>query len=191
MDKSGENEVQDLSIPIPSAYAAMLVIVGPLTALLTTGHILIWGAENFFSGLSNFLRWESLLPTLVLGIPLHEFIHGATWAVAGRKTLRDIHFGFQWKSLAPYAHLKVPVQAGAYRAGAIMPALILGLMPYLIGIASGSAWFTTFGLFYIFAAGGDLVVLWLLRNVDGDTLVEDHPSRAGCYAYAQGLKIEN
>lgn len=185
MEKSGENEVQDLSIPIPSAYGAMLVIVGPLTALLTAGYMLIWGAENFFSGLNSFLRWESLLPTLLLGVPLHELIHGTTWALASRKTLGDIHFGFQWKSLAPYAHLKVTVQARTYRAGAIMPAVILGLLPYLMGIASGSAWFTAFGLFFIIAAGGDLVVLWLLRDVHGDALVEDHPSRAGCYVYGE------
>jgi len=30
------------------------------------------------------------------------------------------------------------------------------------------------------AAVGDAMVLWLLRGVPGDTLVEDHPDRVGC-----------
>ena len=29
-----------------------------------------------------------------------------------------------------------------------------------------------------------MVVYWLIRKVDGALLVEDHPSRAGCYVLA-------
>lgn len=32
----------------------------------------------------------------------------------------------------------------------------------------------------VLAAGGDLVIVWLLRNESGDVLVQDHPSRVGC-----------
>jgi hypothetical protein len=31
-----------------------------------------------------------------------------------------------------------------------------------------------------FCAGGDLLVLLLLRGVPANALVEDHPTRAGC-----------
>ena len=31
------------------------------------------------------------------------------------------------------------------------------------------------------AAGGDWLVLWLLRGVSPGAFVEDHPTRAGCY----------
>lgn len=31
------------------------------------------------------------------------------------------------------------------------------------------------------SAGGDWLILWLIRNVKAGSLVEDHPSKAGCY----------
>jgi hypothetical protein len=174
---------RDLSIPIPKAYLYMLVLFVPLLPLMILGHIAIWGPGNFFEGLSAFLNLIYLIPVLVIGVPLHEFIHGFTWVLFGGKPLSDIKFGFQWKSLAPYAHLKVPVTANAYRAGAVMPALLQGVLPYILGLVNGWGWFTALGIFFIVAAGGDLVVLWILRKVNGGALVEDHPTQAGCYVY--------
>jgi hypothetical protein len=40
-----------------------------------------------------------------------------------------------------------------------------------------------FGLLFTFAAGGDALVLWLLRGVAPHRLVEDHPTRAGCFVW--------
>jgi hypothetical protein len=171
----------DLSISIGQAYLYMLAFVVPLIALLSLLFILAWGLVAFIAGLSSFARLSSAIPSLVIGVPLHELIHGLSWAYFGRKPLKDIKFGFQLATLTPYAHSRVPLPARAYRMGALMPAVVLGLLPYVIGLATGTGWFTIFGLLYIFAAGGDLVVYWLIRKVDGETLVEDHPSRAGCY----------
>jgi len=39
---------------------------------------------------------------------------------------------------------------------------------------------------FIFAAGGDLLVLWVIRNVDARAMVQDHPSRAGCLVVGHG-----
>ena len=64
-----------------------------------------------------------------------------------------------------------------------MPGLVVGLLPSLVGIATGNGWIMLFGLFFTFAAGGDLLVLWLIRKVDAKVLVEDHPTNAGCYVY--------
>jgi hypothetical protein len=175
---------KDLSIPITSAYAYMLPIVMPLLGVMIAVHILIWGVGDLIEGLSQLAQLQSAIPVLVLGIPLHEFIHAFSWVLFGGISFQEINFGFDWKSLAPYAHATEPLKARAYRLGAAMPALLMGGLPYLIGIISGWAWFTNFGIFYVLAAGGDLVVLWLLRDLDGEARVEDHPTRAGCYVYA-------
>jgi hypothetical protein len=174
---------QDLSVPIAWAYLYMLLLVVPLTVALALAFVGIWGWERFFDGLGRFLEWPSLIPSLVIGVPLHEVLHGLGWVFFGKRSLKHLRFGVQWKVLTPYAHLRVPIRARAYRIGAALPALLLGLLPYLVGLAAGEGWFTALGLLYLFAAGGDLLVLWLLRKVDGKALVEDHPSRAGCYAY--------
>lgn len=62
-----------------------------------------------------------------------------------------------------------------------MPLLLLGVLPSLLAIVGGQGGMMAFGLFFTFAAGGDMLILWLLRDVPGDALVEDHPVRAGCY----------
>jgi hypothetical protein len=173
----------DHSVSIAKANSWMLLIAVPSVAALVALYLAVWGLGDFAAGLGQFLQWRVVIPTLVVGVPLHEFIHGVAWAMASGRPLSDVSFGFQWKTLTPYAHLQEPVPATAYRWGAVMPAVMLGLLPYLVGLALGSGWLACLGLFFIFTAGGDLLVLWLLRGVGGGALTEDHPSRAGCYVY--------
>jgi hypothetical protein len=45
----------------------------------------------------------------------------------------------------------------------------------------GNLWLVLLGGLFILAAGGDFLILWSIRGVDKDALVEDHPTRAGCY----------
>lgn len=40
-----------------------------------------------------------------------------------------------------------------------------------------------FGMFFIMAAGGDLLIINLIRKEKSTDLVQDHPSEAGCYIY--------
>jgi hypothetical protein len=120
------------------------------------------------------------LLSMIAGILVHEGIHGVAWAAFARLPLKRIRFGFQASTLTPYAHALDPMPARAYRLGAIMPALLLGLLPFAAGTAIGSLWLALYGMIFVFAAGGDLLVLWLIRGVDRYALVLDHPSRAGC-----------
>ena len=117
---------------------------------------------------------------LVFGITFHEVLHALGWIIAGRLPARRVGFGFKLRTLSPYAHLKGPVAARIYRIGVLLPLLALGLLPYLAGILMQDQLVTIYGLFFILAAGGDGLVLWLLRGVPGEALVEDHPTRAGC-----------
>jgi hypothetical protein len=94
--------------------------------------------------------------------------------------LSAIKLGIRWRSLAPYAHPRDPVPVGAYRVGAAMPLLVLGLAPSVAAIAQGAPRLMAWGLFFVFTAGGDLLVLWLIRRVPAGRLVEDHPTRVGC-----------
>jgi hypothetical protein len=134
-------------------------------------------------GMDNLAATESptLLIAVILGIVVHELIHGMSWVIFGRKPFSAIKFGFQWKTLTPYAHLKEPVEVNVYRIGAFMPGFLLGILPYTLSVLSGSGDLFWFGLLYTLAAGGDFLILWLIRHVKAGTLVEDHPTRAGCY----------
>ena len=123
---------------------------------------------------------------LIAGILLHELLHAAGWIVFGRQARRRVQFGFKLNTLTPYAHLQSSIPAGAYRMGVLLPLLMLGLPPYILGIFLAQRLITVYGLFFILAAGGDLLVLWLLRGVPAEALVQDHPTRAGCLVEDQG-----
>lgn len=130
----------------------------------------------------------ALVIAFVASIVVHELIHGLAWAIAGRKAFSAVKFGFQWKTITPYAHLKEPIEVNAYRIGAFLPGLLLGILPYLVSLATGNAYLFWFGLLNTAAAGGDFLILWLIRSVQAGRQVEDHPSNAGCYVLEPGTE---
>jgi hypothetical protein len=62
-----------------------------------------------------------------------------------------------------------------------MPGMVLGVLPYLAGLATGNVWVTLFGLVFTWSAGGDALILLLMRGVGPGELVEDSPTRVGCH----------
>lgn len=64
-----------------------------------------------------------------------------------------------------------------------MPGIFLGIIPSVIAIATGSLGFFIFGLFFTLAAGGDFMIVNLLKNEPKNNLVQDHPSKIGCYIF--------
>lgn len=123
---------------------------------------------------------------LIIGILAHELIHLFTWMFFAKKPLKAFKIGIQWKSLTPYAHCKEPMDIRPYRIGAFAPGFLLGILPWLVSLFTGDILLMAFGFMYTVAAGGDFLILWLIRNVKPNTLVEDHPTNAGCYIIEQG-----
>jgi hypothetical protein len=66
--------------------------------------------------------------------------------------------------------------------GAAAPGLLLGVVPAIAGAVTGAGAVAAFGWLMTLGAGGDMVVLWLIRSVPGHVPVQDHPTRAGCVA---------
>ncbi len=172
----------DLSVSMTAANVWSLLIALPLIILLAGLYLLRWGmqflGELFAGGPRNLLL---LLVVFLAGVVLHELLHAAGWMVFGRRLRSAIHFGFDKKTLSPYAHCKEPLPVNGYRLGTLMPGLLLGILPALAAVVTGSGWLLGFGLLFTLTAGGDFLVLWLIRKVPGEKMVADHPTRAGCY----------
>lgn len=145
---------------------------------------------NFLWGVSFdlFASGTGVLFFLVLflsGIVVHELIHGLTWAYFAKSGWESISFGVLWKMLTPYCHCSEPLQVKPYIIGALMPLFVLGIVPWVIGLAIGSFLTTLFGAFYIMAASGDILVAWKLRHEDAKCTVLDHPTEPGCIIYEE------
>ena len=95
--------------------------------------------------------------------------------------MKSIKFGFKWKFLTPYCHCKEPLKLQHYRIGVAMPLLILGILPSIIAIIIGSGALLTFGIIFSWAAGGDIIALFMLRKLDNNLYVSDHPTEMGFY----------
>jgi len=191
MNRSGNSGRTDLSVDVGKAYVYVILAVVPIVAILALIYVGLWGRANFFTGLRLLTSLPNILPVLILGISLHEFLHAVGWSIFGRIPIREVKFGVMWKMLTPYAHLRNPIRAFAYKAGAISPSLVMGLLPYVLGLVIGNAWIVNFGLLFILAAGGDLLVFWKLHGVNHDAMVIDHPTRAGCIVLDEEPRFES
>ncbi len=172
-----EHRKDELTIPMAKAQLLAIPFFG-LAAVMVIPYWMLYGNEAL-KAVTGFLDLRVFLPSLILGIVLHELIHGLAWTWASGNGFETVKFGFQWKTLTPYAHSKVPMTAGAYRTGAAMPLLLMGILPYFVALAGNFPILLGFGIFYTIAAAGDMMILFLMRNLESNQLVQDHPTKAG------------
>ena len=163
---------------------AILILI-PIVLILILPFWLIWDYKTLAEGHKSFMNY--FLPILIIGIIVHELLHGISWGYFTPKGWKAIKFGFKWKYLMPYCHCKEPLKVKHYRIGAAMPLIILGILPSLIAIVTGSGFLLSFGVFFTFAAGGDVVVLYMLRKFDKDDYISDHPEKIG---FCREIKIK-
>jgi len=184
-------EKVDRSISLLWGNVIATVLAVPIFVLIVYIYISLWGVETYYNSLdilANNPIWVLIL--LIVGVIIHEVIHGLTWQWA-TETRVKIEYGIKWAMLTPYAHLKDAVSAHTYRIGALMPGVIVGLLPLLVALVTGNPAFFWFGLVFTIAAGGDLLVLWQIRRVPPHILVEDHPERIGCYVYSEDKQAKD
>jgi len=118
---------------------------------------------------------------LVLTI-IHELIHGLTWSRFCPNGFKDIEFGIMRDSFTPYCTCRTPLAKGAYITGALMPMVILGILPIVVAFVIGNALLLEIGICMTAAAAGDvLIVLKVLgyKAATDDMLLYDHPTEAG------------
>lgn len=168
---------RDLSISMARVNVIMLILSMPLFIV----QFAIFVQTQDVRDISLTFNPALLMIAIILGVATHEIIHGFSWMIFGHKPLSVVKFGFQWKTLTPYAYLQEPVEVNVYRIGTFMPGFILGIIPYVLSLLLNDGNLFWFSLFHTASAGGDWLVLWLIRNVKDGTLVEDHPTNAGCY----------
>lgn len=122
-----------------------------------------------------------LLVAIVVGIVVHELIHGFSWMAVARQSFKHLSFGTM--AGAVYCHIDVPMSKGHYVTGALMPLLLVGIVPTVLAIVFGSVFWLVFGVIFIVSAIGDIMIVWAIRREPRDVLVYDHPSEGGCVVY--------
>ena len=177
-----------ITFSIEEASQLYIRLMAELLLALVAPFIIVH-FESFSYYFTHFNWWIFLkdcvlfIVFLLFGIVLHEVIHGLTWALFVKERLHAIKFGVLWKYLTPYCHCKVHLRVKHYIAGAIMPAVVLGIIPTLWAFITGSIMLFFLGIYFIVAASGDFLVIYLLRNEHYNSYVKDHDSLPGCIIY--------
>jgi len=181
---------EKLTVDLVWANIFGIIMLIPTSLIFGLPYYLIWQPKIHIKQF-----WESNGPLgfalsflliyliLILGIVLHELIHGIIWAKFAKQGFKSIKFGVVWNMLTPYSHCKEPFIVKQYIIGGIAPGIILGIIPATIAIIIGNLGLVIFGIYFTIAASGDILIINLIRKENSDSLVQDHPSEAGCYIY--------
>jgi len=173
-----------VAINLVSANVFSIVLMIGAAIVFCVPFFLIWGGSFSMSFLFD-SPWTPLwvFLGLIVGIVVHELIHGITWSFFAPSGWHSISFGVMWKMLTPYCHCDEPMRRHAYLWGAMMPCIVLGIIPAIVSLFTGSVLLLLWGIFFIAAAAGDIWMSWLLLKEKPNCLVLDHPSEAGFYVY--------
>ena len=181
MEEINMQNARKVAIDITKANVVAVVIMLIAAIIFIVPFFIIWKdrpIEELFSTGSN---WGLFFLFMIVGIVVHELIHGITWACFAKSGWKSISFGVMWKLLTPYCHCSEPMRKKPYMLGAMMPCVILGVLPAILGLIICSLPVVVWGVFFIAAAAGDIWMTWLLAKEPDDCLVLDHPSEAGFY----------
>lgn len=180
---------EELIIDMAKANLAALFFFIFFVIIFGVPYFLMWAETNAMEsyksltlnlGISKSLI---ILVVILLGIIAHELIHGITWALFAKAGFKSISFGVMWKYLSPYCHCNEPLLVKHYLIGGIMPGFVLGIIPLLLALATGNIQWFLFGITFSVAATGDFMIAVMLRKERMTNLVQDHPSKVGCYIY--------
>ena len=165
------------TIGMLKANIVAIVVMALLGVLGLMAMYAIWGDFS----LGN--PWNGMLFIIGfwVGVAVHELIHGFTWMRVTHSSFSHLRFGLLRGGV--YCHTDVPMSKRKYVVGALMPLLLLGIVPFLLSYVIHSLWLMLFGVIFIGCAMGDVLIVWAIRHDSADTLVYDHPSEAGCVVY--------
>ncbi|HVR40377.1 MAG TPA: DUF3267 domain-containing protein [Thermoanaerobaculia bacterium] len=104
--------------------------------------------------------WLGAIAIVACSAIVHELLHAIAWMLVAHVPWRAISFHPTWRGLGLAARVDTPLPARAYKIGVAVPALTLGLIPIVIGIATGSGLWLLWGLFFLFECFADLIVLF-------------------------------
>jgi len=153
----------------------------PFSVVTIILFIFIWNVESFHTGRKVF--YHSFLYIFVFGIILHELLHGLTWLFFIKGNFKSIKFGLN--GLTPYCHCKAPLKAKHYKLGGAMPLIIMGFLPLFAGFVAGNGFYLLLGIFFTITAGGDIISLLMLRKINNNQLVFDHPDKLGFFIVSE------
>ena len=187
---------------VKEEFKLNLKMAGLFGVIILVFSVLIFGLPFFIFWRENIqffqenIEWYRRLISIgifvlivLLGIILHELIHGIFGAIFNKNGFKPIKFGIL--PGAAYCINTEMLKKNKYIVGLIMPGIILGIIPSIISLFVGNFALLAFGIWFTVGACGDLLLLKELLKEKHDSLIEDNVSKSGIkiYIYRQNKII--
>lgn len=179
--------VRNVTITVAEANGqAILWTVPPVIVLMVVFFLLHpMGGDQLLQELS-FGNMVAVLVVFFVLIFAHEGIHGLVWGAFAPDHFKTISFGVIWKMVTPYCTCSQPLSRVAYFTGALAPTVVLGIIPCIIALVTGSFFLMAVSCLMIIGGGGDIaIVAKLIRAhiTDPSALYLDHPYECGSVVF--------
>ena len=138
----------------------------------------VWGLGPW---LLRYVMWLLIfVAALLVGVFVHEGLHGVAIVLLARGGWRSLEFGFDRKTLSPFAHSRVPLRAWQMTVVCLAPLVGLGLLPAVAAVMEGSVFVYALSVIFIVASGGDMLYVGMLaRYAKRRDWVRDLPDAVG------------
>lgn len=170
-------EEHEALISVLKANIFSVLLAFPLITFLLVIYVLVWGQLDMSS-----VRIILVLLVWLVSMAIHELLHGLGWSFSCKDGFKSVRFGVIWSKLTPYCSCKEPLGFKQYLLGAILPLVILALIPSIIAICVGNEYVLCFGILSFLASGGDILICLNMRKYR-NSLFLDHPTACGFYAF--------
>jgi len=173
---------EDKIIDLMRANLVALKYLVLFAIIFSVPFFIIWHngfSVNLFSSNHRFLNLFAPVAGVILGIVIHEMIHGIFFAMYAQKGFSAVRFGILWKMLTPYCHCKEPLKIKHYIIALLAPLVLLGIIPGIMSLITGNLMLLVFGIFFSASAAGDLMIYQLIKKENPEDYVQDHPTEAG------------
>jgi hypothetical protein len=165
-------------------------VVG-MTVAIFVPQVLLHGVPVLISIVSVLSGLLLLAVAYVVSVVIHEALHVVGMLAFGRVPPKSISWGHRLSEGIVYVHTSDAMSTRAYRGVLALPGLALGVLPVLVGWATGSWWITIYGWLMTTSAVGDLAVLHLIRDLPAEAPVRDHPRNVGVIVLPQNPSLRD
>ena len=169
---------KDLTISIEQANMEGMIFPLPFVIIFVILNFII-----FKKPITEGYHLLLFIPGMLLGVVIHELIHGLTWGLVAKDHFKNIEFGFVEKEFTPYCYCGTALSKVKYILGSIMPFIVIGIIPATISLfISNNITLFLISIIMIFGAAGDLTIIWLIlknKSKKKSVLYIDHPVDCG------------
>jgi len=114
----------------------------------------------------------------LLGFVVHELIHGI-FSILFTKDIKSVKFGISPKQMMFYCHCLKPLYVNHYLIMVVAPFIIMGLIPFVLGLYLDNLFVIFFGYVFSVAAIGDLYIIYLILKNYQKKYIQDSASDIG------------